>query len=56
MLYGATLSFLDAFETYWSRAVGAKTFGALNVGLEFIFLGNQKFEEYRLGLTVGRVN
>ncbi|MEP2775146.1 MAG: cellulose biosynthesis protein BcsS [Luteolibacter sp.] len=53
MLYGITSSYSTAYDSYWNRAVVAKTFGQLYVGPEFVFLGNDEFEEYRAGLTLG---
>ncbi len=51
-MYGATLTYSTAYESYWNRAVFAKNFGPVYLGPELIVQGNEEYEETRAGLAL----
>jgi hypothetical protein len=51
-LYGGTLTYSTAFDSYWSRVVFTKNLGSLFLGPELIVQGNEEYEEVRVGLAL----
>lgn len=54
-LYGGTFSYSTAYESYWNRVMFAARVGSVYLGPEFIFQGNEEYQEFRTGLTIAGV-
>lgn len=42
-------SYSSAFDSYWSRFFGGYNFGPVTIGPEVYFLGNEEFDQFRVG-------